>query len=168
MPAHRIPLANRFWAKVDRRGPDECWPWTGAGGRQKSGRSGHIRIEPERGSRNVAAPRVAWELTNGQIPKGLFVCHHCDNAKCVNPAHLFVGTASDNVRDMVQKGRGRVNRQHGEKNHAAKISAAQVMEIRGYVAKGAGTYRQIGARYGISPSAVHLIASGRNWPEARP
>jgi hypothetical protein len=87
MSAHRVPLAERFWSKVDMCGPNECWPWTGAGWSAKGGRSGHIRIYVEGAPRNTAASRVAWELAHGPIPSGLFVCHHCDNPPCVNPAH---------------------------------------------------------------------------------
>lgn len=85
-----------FWAKVDRRGPDECWEWTT--GRERYG-YGHSVLG--------TASRVAWELTNGPIPDGQRVLHSCDNPPCCNPRHLFLGTQLDNVRDMMAKGRHR-------------------------------------------------------------
>lgn len=93
------PTEARFWAKVDRSGgPEACWPWTGArawNGYGQFGDGGQIHI----------ASRVAWELSCGPIAEGLHVLHRCDNPPCVNPAHLFLGTHSDNMRDMVAKGR---------------------------------------------------------------
>jgi len=91
-----IEAEERFWAKVDRRGPDECWEWRGA----RNGKGyGVFRIE----SRSIGAHRFAFGLD--AIPEGNFVCHVCDNPSCVNPAHLWTGTAKDNNRDMQAKGR---------------------------------------------------------------
>lgn len=95
-----ISLDKRFWEKVDRRGPDECWPWIGA----EHGRGyGGILIN----YKSVPAHRVAHALCKGVVPPGMFVLHRCDNPKCVNPAHLFLGTHQDNMDDMVSKGRSR-------------------------------------------------------------
>lgn len=82
-----------FWSRVDVRGPDECWPWMNA---KTPNGYGTVYF----GGRMVGAHRVSWELTHGPIPDGLFVLHHCDNPPCCNPAHLFTGTHTDNVRDM--------------------------------------------------------------------
>lgn len=92
-------LSLRFWAKVDKRGPDECWPWLGA----TNGNMGHGQLTVAQ--RRHYAHRAAWELAHGPIPPGFFVCHHCDNPPCCNSAHLFLGTARDNAQDMVAKGR---------------------------------------------------------------
>lgn len=90
-------LADRFWAKVDRSG--ECWTWTASAHSFGYGRFGI-------GRRVFTAHRVAWELVNGPVPGGLHVCHRCDNPPCVRPDHLFLGTAKENLRDMIAKGRG--------------------------------------------------------------
>lgn len=93
------PLADRFWAKVQKAGPDDCWPWLASRMPKGYGKLGIASTTPK------LAHRVSWELHYGPIPEGLFVCHRCDNPPCVNPAHLFLGTCTDNLRDMVAKGR---------------------------------------------------------------
>ena len=89
---------ERFWNKVDRRDPFSCWVWKAA-----SATNGYGRFK-FRGAMQ-RANRVAWWLTHGPVPKGLWVLHHCDNKLCVNPSHLFLGTPTDNVLDMVKKNR---------------------------------------------------------------
>ena len=92
---------DRFWKKVDRSGgPDACWPWTGCLQSMGYGAT-HI------GRKYTLAHRASWVWLRGDIPDGMFVCHRCDNPRCCNPAHLFVGTAQDNTDDMLAKGRAR-------------------------------------------------------------
>jgi hypothetical protein len=103
IPGPGLSLATRFWAKVDKRGPDECWEWTGA--RQPQG-YGTIGVYLGYRSYGYArSNRVAWELMRGPVPDGLHVLHSCDNPPCVNPNHLFLGTALDNIHDCIDKGR---------------------------------------------------------------
>src|SRR4029453_17701848 len=94
------PQHMNFWARVSMDGPvvyeylGPCWLWTGPIGTKGYGNAGYW-----------TAHRRAWVLANGPIPRGLHVLHHCDNPPCVRPDHLWLGTAADNVRDRVSKGR---------------------------------------------------------------
>lgn len=93
-----LSMAERFWTKVDRRGPDECWPWQGS----TDGRYGEFWAD----GRKTKAHRVAWELANGRpFPEGLHACHTCDNPPCVNPEHIFPATHQENLQDAERKGR---------------------------------------------------------------
>ncbi len=109
--------------RVNRQ-PNGCWEWPG-----KITTSGYGGVQQAKQQHYVH--RFVWEQTNGPIPAGIFVCHTCDNPICCNPAHLFLGTPADNLRDARQKGRT-VNppRWVGENHHAAKLTDADVLAIR--------------------------------------
>lgn len=104
-------IEERFYSKVapmmDDRG---CWEWMGSLATGKW-RYGKFPKGPH-GSGWLQASRVSWEIHNGPIPVGMKVLHKCDNPPCVNPAHLFLGTSSDNTRDMIAKGRGNLDYAH--------------------------------------------------------
>lgn len=92
-------VIRRFWSKVDRSEPDNCWPWLGS---SKPGGYGQFAATP---NTTKSAHRTAYELTHGAIPVGMFVCHTCDNTTCCNPAHLTVGSQADNMRHVVSRQR---------------------------------------------------------------
>lgn len=148
-----MTLADRFWEKVDRRGPDECWLWIGATGSVGYGKIGI-------GQRSVDAHRVSWELQHGPIPEGVLVCHRCDTRLCVNPAHLFLGSYRENNQDTIRKGRAMT----GERHHFAKLTRPQVVEIRTALTAGA-TQQSLADRFSVSSGAIQAIHAGRNWKE---
>jgi len=92
------PRGQTFWARVSRPDPCVCWEWQGGKKPDGYGSAGYE-------GKSDLAHRVAWKLTKGPIPKGMYICHSCDNPACCNPAHLFLGTQSDNMKDMIVKGR---------------------------------------------------------------
>jgi|SRR5215470_176844 len=144
----RGTLEQRFWAKVRKGKPNECWPWQAS-----VSDKGHGILWMN--GRLDKAHRVSWVLHKGPIPKGKWVLHHCDNPPCVNPRHLFLGNSQANVDDSVAKDR----HARGERRHNAKLTAAQVIKIR--KAKGKG--RDIAKAYGISEQHVCSLRKGRFW-----
>lgn len=99
------PIETRFGRLYQVDLVTGCWNWTG---KIKEGRYGTIKLDRVR---EAYAHRVSWMLHRGDIPEGMCVCHHCDNTRCVNPDHLFIGTQPDNIGDMVSKNRQRGNMQ---------------------------------------------------------
>lgn len=129
-----------------------CWEWQGV----RSSR-GYGRISAD--GHDYYAHRVAYSLHVGPIARGLCVCHHCDNRGCVNPAHLFIGTHTDNMRDMARKGRSGRRDNAGERNGRAKLTAEQAALIRIDRRRTV----EVAAEYGISDTAVRCIRAGRLW-----
>lgn len=150
----RGTLEERFWKKVDKREPDECWEWMGAqngAGYGKIGRGG-------RREGLVLAHRLSWELANGVIPEGQCVCHHCDNPGCVNPAHLFLGTNIDNMQDAVEKGR----MVRGSAIKGAKLTEQDVREILCFLAAGY-PHKEIAEAYNVARVTITQINTGKIW-----
>jgi hypothetical protein len=148
-------LLERFAAHV-RPVDSGCWQWLG-----KSNAAGYGLITNigGAGGPNRQAHRVAYELYIGDIPAGLYVCHKCDTPSCVNPLHLFTGTAKDNTQDAISKGRMAI----GDKNPNATLTVAQAEAIR----NGSENAAALAERYGVSKSTIYDIRSGRSWTQPR-
>lgn len=146
---------QRFWAKVDQSG--DCWLWTNAVNDKGYGTFGFD-------GRVQFAHRVAWQITRGPIPTGegyhgTCVLHRCDTPRCVNPLHLFLGTHTDNMIDMTEKGRQVPSAVRGEANGLSKLTQEQVIAIRADTR----IQRLIAADYGVNQSLISLIKSGKVW-----
>jgi hypothetical protein len=149
----RTPIIQRLVRRIDRRGPDECWPWTG---RTVKGR-GKLRLND---GKDLNCARALWAIVHGPIPQGYGICHTCDNRICLNMRHLFLGTQQDNIADMVAKGRQRGP--CGERARHNKLTAAQVTEIRALIGQRVNR-REIAARYGMAVCSIHDIRARRSW-----
>jgi len=113
------PIADRFWAKVDKSIASGCWEWQSS--IRGNGYGAFFTHLIEEGRKCYGAHRYSWMLAHGPIPDGLWVLHKCDNRICVNPDHLFLGDRTDNMRDCAQKGRvcttGQSNKTHCKRGH---------------------------------------------------
>lgn len=130
-----------------------CWEWT----RGKIG-DGYGQIWD--GKRNGLAHRFSWLTYRGEIPLGMMVLHHCDNRRCVNPDHLFLGTNADNVSDKVSK--NRQQRLNGRKNGRCILSEDQVKQILATSGKDRND-RELSIRFGVSRKYISGLRSGQNW-----
>lgn len=146
-------LKERLVAFVEVE-PDGCWRFTGC-----CLKNGYGCINGGNHD-TLFAHRVAWTVFRGPIPNGLFVCHTCDHRYCVNPEHLFLGTAKDNSQDMASKGRSRNEPHHGEKNGNAKLTFGQVSSIR---QRKREHQKTLAAEFGCSVATVNNIIRGKTW-----
>jgi hypothetical protein len=148
-------FARRYWNKVKKG--DGCWNWqayVGPNGYGQIGFSGGL----------LAVHRVAWILANGLIPDDLYVCHHCDNRTCCNPAHLFLGTFRDNMDDMLAKGRH--GGTSGERHPQAKLTREIVDGIRRRYKEENIRQEDLGAEYGVSKPTVSALLLNKTWHDA--
>lgn len=147
---------TRFWQKVERRGPDECWEWRAFRSVTGYGRSWFGPWGMQLGH------RASWFIAHGEWPT-LLVCHTRDNRGCVNPSHLFLGTQADNMVDMVSKAKPhrRVGLK-GEKHYATALTVSDVLTIRARRAAGE-KLRVIGESYGLTLGGVHNICIRKSW-----
>lgn len=140
-----------FWKKVDRSGSG-CWPWVEAVDRHGYGR---FRL----GNKRTGAHRMAWMLSKGDIPDGMMVCHACDNRRCCNPAHLWIGTHDANMADRDAKSRCATLDDHGR----AKVSKQLAQEARALYATGKFSQKALGRMFGIKTSAMGSLLRGETW-----
>ena len=141
---------ERFWRKVDKRGPDDCWEWLAT---QNALGDGLLKV----GGKYVLAHRFALEQ-EGDIVDDFVVRHSCDNPSCVNPAHLSIGTHADNRADCVRQGR----QAKGTGNGRAKLNEQKVREIRG-LHNGGQTKAELSRRYGVDPKVIAKVITRENW-----
>lgn len=149
------PPILRIAAKINRRGPDECWPWTGPLSPKGDGRP---RVSS--GGKQWLASRLLYTIVHGPLPRGLGICHHCDNPSCMNMRHWFVGTQRENVADMQRKGRRA--RIIGTRNPLAKMTDSLVAEMRARHA--AGESMSALARWaGVSRITASMVIRRKSW-----
>lgn len=149
-----ISIEERFFKFVHKT--DTCWIWTGCKGSSFGHGQFHLNGKME------SAHRISWNIHFGDIPEGMHICHHCDNPP-LNPDHLFIGTAKDNMHDKMNKGRS--NTLHGEAHASSILSEKEVLEIKSQLSDDPpyGTKAQLARQYGVSPSTIQDIAKGRCW-----
>lgn len=148
---HDEKFLARFWSKVDKSG--ECWVWTGL--LVEKG-YGEIRNH----GNSMRAHRVSYAIAHGYIKgAGMCVCHSCDNMACVNPAHLWLGTRTENMADCVAKGRNSASRGVNNPNH--KLTDEKVRAMR--AAYGTATTRELAERFGISEPVFCKVVTRQAW-----
>ena len=142
-------VIKMFWSRAGVGISSTCWPW-------KAGRAARYGVFGSRFFKSTLAHRVAYELRYAvKVPKNLEVCHSCDNPRCVNPLHLFLGTQKDNMRDAMNKGRLAIGQRHSR----AKLTEAMVREIRSSKLTQVGLAKQ----YGVRPSTIWAIIQNKTW-----
>lgn len=146
---------DRFWEKVDKHCQSGCWEWRGS----ILAKSGYGQFRGGgKGSKMWKAHRYSWFLHHGAAPDDLMVCHHCDNRKCVNPVHLFLGTQMENIADAIRKGRNA----RGETIGTSVLGREDVLIIRALCGVGASR-ADVARMIGVGWTTVEHITSGATW-----
>lgn len=157
----------RFWDKIDRSaGPDKCWSWTAC---CTVGGYGRVRIC----KRDYCSHRIAYTISRGPIPHGLFIRHLCDNSSCCNPDHLIPGSRSENEADKIERKRHSRGEKHrsalahldrkGENSPKAKFTNKHILEIRAMHALGNITLKKLADIYRVGTSSIHRVVRGKSW-----
>jgi len=152
-----IGFIKRFWSKVNRKGPNECWLWMGSCKENGYPQLGVGSIT--NGTRTMRmAHRLSWLIHFGEVPPKKYVLHHCDTPRCVNPNHLYLGGNAENARDAVNRNRIR----HGVTHPHAKLNEKKVKRVRKMFAAGKN-FSQIAAKMKVSPSTIQQVITGECW-----
>jgi len=153
----------RFWRRVEKKGPNDCWLWRGTRQktRAKGGKHwlgyGYVQVQ----GHDMAAHRYCFILMHGPIPDGFIVRHSCDVPLCMNPAHHLLGTQIDNVNDRVQRKRAKAAA--GEKNGRAKLNITEIQALRHRYFITRETKAQLARDFNTSQSNVRWIVQGHTW-----
>lgn len=148
-----IEATAEFWAHVQVGETNECWPWLL--GKTEDG-YGHYSIL----GKQWKAHRVAYAITHGSIPKGLLICHTCDNPPCCNPAHLVAKTYKWNAEDRDKK--GRTANKRGEKNERSRITEEQAVFAMARMLTGE-SQASVARAFNVSPTITYQIWSRKSW-----
>lgn len=158
MPKPITPIEERFFNKIEKT--DKCWIW------KASTQGGYGQLWCIKRKRAIRAHIISYEIHNGKIPKGMCVCHSCDNPPCVNPLHLWLGTHAENMRDGFKKGRIKnTNPSNGERHWNAKMTWGKVREIRKTNLPRYGRNKILAKQYGVHVQIIKRILNNRNWIE---
>jgi len=145
-------VINRFWKYVDKTSnPNGCWEWTSSIEKTGYGRFWYKKC--------ITVHRFSFELHKGNIPQGMIVCHACDNRKCVNPDHLWLGTYSDNSNDCVNKNRHARKGPRGETQGQSKLTIVDIIDIRTKQM----TSKEYAHKYNVHPVHIRNIWSKKLW-----
>jgi hypothetical protein len=156
-------LESRFWSKVHKT--PTCWEWTAS-----TSRTGYGTIKYDK--KTMLAHRISYQLAYGETPEGALICHTCDNRRCVNPDHLFVGTHKDNTQDAVKKGRMSHGPKHWTNKSPKRVARGSRAGLAKLTEKDIPTIRKlaltepltsIAERYDVMPTTIGQIVRGGTW-----
>jgi hypothetical protein len=154
----RKSIESRFWSRIDKKGPDDCWMWTGS--IYKTTGYGSLQVDlKNRMGRIWTAHRIAFLIHHGSIDNGLCCCHICDCRRCCNWRHLFLATQNVNLKDAASKGR----MAHGTQHCHAKLNDEKVRYMRSTYAKGETTQQQLGDQFGVSREVARAVINRKTW-----
>lgn len=154
-----VAIVERILSRVKVDSKRGCWNWIGSTKGHGYASMG-ITYAPKV-FKAEAVSRISYLEFIGPIPKGLHALHTCDNPKCVNPFHIFLGTNLQNVRDKIFKGRSAVT--SGEKNGRRKLSNPQVIKMRELYRMKSKTHRELAVLFGVSQAVAYRIVKGQSW-----
>ena len=156
----RVAVDVRLWARIERRGPDAHWLWTAS-----VDHSGYGQISDGMGRKRKAHQLVLEMKLGRPLLVGEYALHHCDVRACCNPAHLYVGSAKDNTRDMHARGRYQHPSAPGSRNANAKMTEEDAIAILAMLATDPppGTKIRLAHEHGVTPSTISKLAHGQSW-----